>query len=62
MLDAHLEGAHDPRLMDVFGFEIESNYSYRFICRRSALSNRAVRVFHDWLFSAVATADVSAGV
>ena len=56
MLDAHLEGAHDERLVNLFGYEIESSYSYWFVCRRSALSNRAVRVFHDWLFSAVATA------
>lgn len=57
MLDAHLDGAHDPRLVNLFGLQADSNYSYWFTCRRSALSNRAVKLFHDWLFSAVATAD-----
>ncbi|GGE92632.1 LysR substrate-binding domain-containing protein [Sphingomonas prati] len=56
MLDAHLDGAHDDRLTNLFGREVESDYSYWFVCRRSAMSNRAVRVFHDWLFSSVATA------
>ncbi|WP_076070182.1 LysR substrate-binding domain-containing protein [Sphingomonas montana] len=56
MLDAHLYGAHDDRLTNLFGREVESDYSYWFVCRRSAMSNRAVRVFHDWLFASVATA------
>lgn len=56
MLDAHLAGAHDDRLVNLFGHHVDSDYSYWFVCRRSAMSNRAVRVFHDWLFSAVATA------
>jgi LysR family glycine cleavage system transcriptional activator len=54
MLDAHLEGAHDPRLVSLFDAHVESDYSYWFVCRRSAMSNRAVKLFHDWLFSTVA--------
>lgn len=49
MLEGHLTGAHDPRLTRLFDHEVESPYSYWFACRRSALSNRAVKIFHDWL-------------
>ena len=49
MLDAHLEGAHDDRLVALFDREVESPYSYWFVCRRPALSLRPVRLFHDWL-------------
>ena len=51
MLDMHLEGAHDPRLVELFGTDALSQHSYWFVCRRSALSTRAVRLFHDWLFA-----------
>lgn len=50
MLEGHLTGAHDSRLTQLFDYEVESPYNYWFACRRSALSNRAVKVFHDWLF------------
>ncbi|RYY34945.1 MAG: LysR family transcriptional regulator, partial [Sphingomonadales bacterium] len=50
MLDMHLDGAHDPRLVNLFNVEVVSTYSYWFACRRAALSNRAVKLFHDWLF------------
>jgi len=50
MLEGHLTGSHDPRLTQLFDYEVESPYNYWFACRRSALSNRAVKVFHDWLF------------
>jgi LysR family glycine cleavage system transcriptional activator len=53
MLEGHLTGAHDPRLTRLFDYEVESPYNYWFACRRSALSNRAVRLFHDWLFETV---------
>ena len=49
MLDFHLEGATDPRLAKLFGEEVESDLNYWFVCRRAALSRRAVRLFHDWL-------------
>ena len=51
MLDTHLEGAHDPRLIELFGTDVLSSYSYWFACRRASLSTRAVRLFHDWLFA-----------
>jgi LysR family transcriptional regulator, glycine cleavage system transcriptional activator len=54
MLEGHLTGAHDPRLTRLFDHEIESPYNYWFACRRSALSNRAVKLFHDWLIETVA--------
>ena len=49
MFEMHLEGAHDPRLVRLFDVAVESPYSYWFACRRSALSRRPVRIFHDWL-------------
>jgi len=54
MLDGHLTGAHDPRLTRLFDHEVDSPYSYWFACRRSALSNRAVKIFHDWLIETLA--------
>jgi LysR family glycine cleavage system transcriptional activator len=54
MLDGHLSGAHDSRLTRLFDHEVESPYNYWFACRRSALSNRAVKLFHDWLFDTIA--------
>jgi LysR family glycine cleavage system transcriptional activator len=55
MLRGHFEEAHDDRLADILNEDIESPYSYWFACRRPALSNRAVRIFHDWLFSSIST-------
>jgi LysR family glycine cleavage system transcriptional activator len=49
MLDFHLEGATDPRLIKLFAEEADSESSYWFVCRRPALSRRPVRLFHDWL-------------
>ncbi len=51
LLDSHLESAHDPRLVRLFDVKTPSAYSYWFTCRRSALTRRPVRLFHDWLFS-----------
>ena len=53
MLDSHLESARDPRLVELFGTDVLSRYSYWFACRRSALAVRHVRIFHDWLFAAL---------
>ncbi len=55
MLRSHLEDSHDDRLTHLFDDSIDSPYGYWFACRRPALSTRAVRIFHDWLFSAMAT-------
>jgi LysR family transcriptional regulator, glycine cleavage system transcriptional activator len=49
MFEMHLEGAHDPRLAQLFDVAAESSYAYWFACRRSALGRRPVRLFHDWL-------------
>lgn len=55
MLEGHLTGAQDERLTRLFNHQVESPYNYWFACRRSALSNRAVKLFHDWLFETLAT-------
>ena len=52
MLDEHLEGARDDRLVNLFDNEVDSSYSYWFASRRAALSSRAVKIFHDWMFEA----------
>ena len=54
MLDSHIADAHDERLASLFGIDVDSPYSYWFACRRSSLSRRPVRIFHDWLFATVA--------
>ena len=36
----------------LFDVEVESPYSYWFICRPTALEERPVRLFHDWLVKA----------
>jgi LysR family glycine cleavage system transcriptional activator len=52
MHDDHMRRAQDPRLARVFDIEVESPYSYWFVCRPKALMQRPVRLFHDWLVSA----------
>lgn len=39
----------DERLARLYDFEVESPYSYWFVCRPRALDSRPVRLFHDWL-------------
>lgn len=51
MLRSHLEDARDDRLTNLFDEAVDSPYGYWFACRRPALTTRAVRIFHDWLFS-----------
>jgi len=51
MLESHLTGSSDERLVQLFDLKVESPYSYWFACRRSALARRPVRIFHDWLFA-----------
>ena len=50
MLESHLKEAHDDRLVQLFDLKVESPYSYWFACRRSSLTRKPVRIFHDWLF------------
>ena len=53
MHDDHLQRVDDPRLATLFDErEIESPYSYWFICKPNALEHRPVRLFHDWLVRA----------
>jgi LysR family glycine cleavage system transcriptional activator len=52
MHDDHLKRARDSRLARLFDVEVESPYSYWFICRPIDLDNRPVRIFHDWLVEA----------
>ena len=49
MHESHLADAHDERLARRFDVEVESPYSYWFVCRPRALQLRPVRLFHDWL-------------
>lgn len=53
MLESHLYGSGDDRLVRLFDHKVESPYSYWFACRRSALKRRPVRIFHDWLFESL---------
>ena len=53
MLESHLKEAHDDRLIQLFDVKVESPYSYWFACRRSSLSRRPVKLFHDWFFECV---------
>ncbi len=52
MHDDHFNRAHDERLARLFEVEVESPYSYWFVCRPRALESRPVRLFHDWLVKA----------
>jgi LysR family glycine cleavage system transcriptional activator len=54
MFEMHLQGAHDPRLVRLFNVAVDTPYAYWFACRRSALSHRPVRIFHDWLIDELA--------
>jgi len=49
MLESHFQDAHDPRLVRLFDVEVESPYSYWFVCRPRALAQRPVKLFHDWV-------------
>lgn len=49
----HFIDAHDPRLVRLFDIEVESPYSYWFVCRPRALQQRPVKLFHDWLIDAL---------
>jgi LysR family glycine cleavage system transcriptional activator len=53
MLDMHLEGGSDDRLVRLFD-ATPSPYSYWFACRRPALGRPAVKLFHDWLVAELA--------
>ena len=52
MHDDHMRRAADGRLTNLFGINVESPYSYWFVCKPTALEERPVRIFHDWLVRA----------
>ncbi len=52
MHDDHMRRASDNRLRKIFDVEIESPYSYWFVCEPKSLEDRPVRQFHDWLVQA----------
>jgi LysR family transcriptional regulator, glycine cleavage system transcriptional activator len=49
MHESHLIDAHDERLVKIFNVDVESPYSYWFVCRPRALLTKPVKLFHDWL-------------
>lgn len=53
MLDEHVIESSGQRLVKLFDRDVDSSYSYWFVSRRTALSKRAVRLFHDWLFETI---------
>ncbi len=48
---SHLDDAKDDRLVKIFDIEVDSPYSYWFVCRPRALQSQPVKLFHDWLVS-----------
>lgn len=52
MHDDHLHRTADNRLTELGNQQIESPYSYWFVCKPTALEMRPVRLFHDWLVRA----------
>ncbi len=49
MHQSHLQDAHDERLVRIFDVDVESPYSYWFVCKPRMLRSEPVRIFHDWL-------------
>lgn len=54
MHESHYADANDGRLTRLFDIAVESPYSYWFACRPRALTQRPVRLFHDWLVDTLA--------
>lgn len=52
MMGQHYDDAHDDRLTRLFDYDVDSPYSYWFVCRPRALRQPAVKLFHDWLLAA----------
>lgn len=51
MHQSHLEDANDERLVKIFDYDVDSPYSYWFVCRPKTLRAAPVKAFHDWLIS-----------
>ena len=56
MHESHFMDANDPRLVRVFDIEVESPYSYWFVCRPRALQQKPVRLFREWLIATLGDA------
>ncbi|MCB2061297.1 MAG: LysR family transcriptional regulator [Novosphingobium sp.] len=52
MHDDHFRRAQDERLARLFDIDVESPYSYWFICRQRDLESRPVRLFYEWMMQA----------
>ena len=52
MHDDHYVRAQDERLARLFDIEVESPYSYWFICRPRDLESRPLKIFHEWIVKA----------
>lgn len=52
MHDDHYHRSHDSRLARLYDIDVDSPYSYWFVCRPRALQSRPVRLFHDWMMKA----------
>ncbi len=52
MHDDHFRRAGDKRLARLFDIDVESPYSYWFVCRPKDLESRPVKLFHNWLLEA----------
>ena len=52
MHDDHFRRSGDKRLSRLFDIEVESPYSYWFICRPRDLESRPVRLFYEWMMQA----------
>jgi LysR family glycine cleavage system transcriptional activator len=48
----HFVRAQDERLARLFDVDVESPYSYWFICRPRDLESRPVKLFHEWIAKA----------
>jgi LysR family transcriptional regulator, glycine cleavage system transcriptional activator len=54
MHESHFNDSHDERLVKLFDADVESPYSYWFVCRPRALEMRPVRIFRDWVVGVMA--------
>lgn len=52
MHDDHYVRSHDERLARLYDIEVDSPYSYWFVCKPRALETRPVKLFHDWMIKA----------
>jgi LysR family transcriptional regulator, glycine cleavage system transcriptional activator len=51
MHQSHFDDAHDDRLVRMFDVDVDSPYSYWFVCRPKALNSKPVKLFREWLIS-----------